>query len=275
VIARTLLSPPVTHARWGSVPVLVVLLILMVVAVAWALSIAIRERDLMPVLICAGGVIAVINEPLWDALGRIVYASNQPILYTSFGGRQVPVYLLSGYVVWVGVLGIAYSRLMAGGVKPAMLYKLATGSFLSVVLVEVVGNSSHLWTYYGQAPAKFLVVAPQMAPVPLVCGFLIHVLRGRVGKVGQLAYIAVPGCALAGVFAMTSWPIYYILNADVPVVVNWMASVFMLALCAGVVWLVGGSFGEPAAGSGGLPRETPVIAGLSRGKPLRQPVSRP
>jgi hypothetical protein len=235
-------APPLTHARWGTSSFVVILLVLTVIAVSWALVIAFRERDLMPVLICVGGLIAVINEPIWDLAGKIVYASNQPILYTSFEGRQVPVFLIPGYVVWVSVLGIAYSRLMARGVRPATLYKLAAASFLSVAIVETLGNSSKMWTYYGQAPAKWLVVAPQMAPVPVVCGFLIYHLQRRVRGAGRLAYLAVPGCALAGIYATTSWPIYYVLYSRLPSIWNWIASAAMLTLCAGVVWMIGSSF---------------------------------
>jgi hypothetical protein len=210
----------------------------MAVAVAWAVRLAVRERDVMPVLVCAGGLIAVINEPIWDLLGRIVYAGNQPILYTSFGGRQIPVFLIPGYVVWVSVLGLLYSRLMARGMRPATLYMLATASFLSVAIIETLGNSSKMWTYYGAAPAKFLVVAPQMAPVPAVCGFLIFQLRPHLRGMGKLIYLAVPGSSLAAIYAFTSWPIYYALNSRVPTVWNWIASGAGIGLCAGVVWMI-------------------------------------
>lgn len=242
-----LVPAPVIEAKWGTTPLLVLLLVLLAAAVLWCVYLTVRERDLVPALVCAGGAIAVFNEPLWDFMGQIVYAQNQPILYTSFGGRGIPVFLLSGYVVWVATVGLGYSRLMARGVAPRTLYTLAAASFLSVVLVEIIGNSSDMWHYYGESPAKYLVVAPQMAPVPLVCGFMIHHLRRQARGLGLVGFVAIPGMALAGVFAATSWPVYYVLNSDHPAVWNWVAALSLLGMCAGTVRVIGGCFAETPA----------------------------
>jgi hypothetical protein len=242
-------APPVTQARWGVVGLNVVFFALLAVAVGWALHLAWRERDLIPVVVCVGGLVAVLNEPIYDLLGQLVYAHNQPILFTSFGNREIPILLIPAYVVWVSGLGLVFAQVMKRGATPRLLWIMAGCSFLSVVTGELAGNSSHLWTYYGQAPAKFLVVAPQMAPVPLVSGYLIHHFRTRLRGPGVLLFLAVPGMALAATYAATSWPIYLALNSDVPVLWNWVAAAATLALCATVVWAVANVFEEvPAQG---------------------------
>lgn len=250
MVIADLVDAPVIHAEWGTGALLAVLTLILVSAVAYCVLIAVKEREIVPLLLLVGGAIAVINEPLWDLAGQIVYAQNQEILFTSFGDRGIPVFLLAGYVGWVATLGLAYSRAMARGITPKRLYQLATCSFASVVIVELVGTSANMWTYYGERPAALLVVAPQMAPCPLICGFMIHHYRRFAHGPSLVGFVAIPGMALAGTFAMTSWPIYYVLNSDVPAVWNWLAAGSMLAICAGLVWVIGATFRPPAVTSG-------------------------
>jgi hypothetical protein len=83
---------------------------------------------------------------------------------------------------------------------------------------------------------KFLVVAPQMAPVPIVGGLLLFAVADRLAgwkRVG--AAFAISTVALPMVFASASWPLYVGLNADLPVIVNWLLGIAMLGLTAGTV----------------------------------------
>jgi hypothetical protein len=201
----------------------------------YAIVIGARARDLMPVMTCLGALVCAFNEPIYDILGKIVYAENHPMAYNAFG-RDIPWFLVLGYLPWVGLLPYLISRAMHAGISRAKLHGIAFASFLSVVVVESIGTSFDAWMYYGEAPLKFLVVAPQMAPVPIVGGFLLFAVADRLfGWRRLIAGFAVSTLALPMVFASASWPLYVGLNSDLPVVIDWILGAAMLGLSVAVV----------------------------------------
>jgi hypothetical protein len=203
-------------------------------AFAIAAVISLRSRDLIALIACAGALLCSLNEPIYDYLGKIVYARNAITAYTAFG-RHIPLFLVLGYVPWVGLLSFAVSRLMARGVERHKLYALALASFASVVVVETLGNLADAWTYYGSPPLKWIGVAPQMAPVPIVCGALLYILGTRVKGRARLTLVLVPTVALPAVYAAAGWPMYLALHSHVPKVVQYLAGLTTLGLCASFV----------------------------------------
>jgi hypothetical protein len=182
----------------------------------YAVIISVHRHDLLPIAACLGALVCAFNEPIYDLLGLIVYAGNHPMAFTSFG-RSVPWFLVIGYLPWVGLLPYLISRGMHAGVSRTKLHLLAFISFLSVVVVESIGTSFDAWTYYGAPPLKFLVVAPQMAPVPIVGGFLLFAVADRYTGWRRIAVgFIVSTLALPMVFASASWPLYVGLNSDLP-----------------------------------------------------------
>lgn len=227
--------PPDLHSE---VPPALVLGAFGAVALAsavYAIYLAVKRRDFVPVVVCIGALICALNEPIYDILGKIVYADNHPMAYTYFG-REIPWFLVVGYLPWVGLLPYIIARAMRDGVARNKLHLLAFGSFVSVVVVESLGTSFDAWAYYGDAPLKFLVVAPQMAPVPIVGGYLLFAVADRLSGWKRVAVsFAISTVALPMVFASASWPLYVGLNADLPTVVNWLLGIAMLGLTAATV----------------------------------------
>ena len=62
--------------------------VIVIAAIVWALSLAAKNRDFLPIACCAGALVASFNEPIYDILGKIVYAENNPMAFTAFGGRS-------------------------------------------------------------------------------------------------------------------------------------------------------------------------------------------
>ncbi len=230
-------APPDVHAPGGGIPVLVAMGGLGVAAVAIAVTFAVRRRDPLPAIACAGAVIAVLNEPIYDLLGQIVYASNHPRAFTAFD-REIPLFLVGGYIPWVGLLPWVLADRMRVGIRRQTLVAIAGASFVSVVLVEVVGTTSDNWAYYGEAPLRYLGVAPQMAPMPLVCAWMLATLAPRLHGLGRGLVVLVPPVALASVYAAAGWPMYFALNSDVPAPLDVLAGLTTLAICVGIVWTV-------------------------------------
>ena len=66
--------------------------VLAAASVLVAIRISIRGRDPLALLACVGALVCSLNEPIYDYLGKIVYASNSTHAYTAFG-RQIPLFL--------------------------------------------------------------------------------------------------------------------------------------------------------------------------------------
>jgi len=201
----------------------------------YAIYLTVQRRDPVPVIVCLGALVCAFNEPIYDILGKIVYAGNHPMAYTYFG-REIPWFLVIGYLPWVGLLPYLLAQAMRNGMARRTLHLFAFGSFVSVVVVETLGTHFDSWAYYGDAPLKFLVVAPQMAPVPIVGGYLLFAVADALtGWKRVMASFAISTVALPMVFASASWPLYVGLNADLPTAVNWLLGITMLALTAATV----------------------------------------
>lgn len=229
-----LAEPPATASDVSPTVVLVVFAALAAGAFGYALWFAARERDVLPVAACIGALVCALNEPIYDLLGKIVYASDHPVAYSAFD-RDIPVFLVLGYLPWVGLLPFLISRMMRAGAKRSTLHWIAFGSFASVVVVETLGTSVDAWTYYGEPPLKYLGVAPMMAPVPILCGFLLYAF-GDVARGWKRAFaFVIPTLSLPAVYASAGWPMYVALYSDVPKGVQWLAGAATLALCAAVV----------------------------------------
>lgn len=225
-------APPRLIASIDPRILLGIFVILLAGALIVAVRLAIADRDPLPLVCCGAAVVAALNEPIYDILGKIVYAQNNPMAYHAFG-RAIPWFLVLGYLPWVGLAPYLVFRAMRAGVARRTLHVAAAVLFVSVACVETVGNSLHLWTYYGGAPAKYLVVAPQAVTYPLIGGFLLYALATPLhGWRRMTVGFTITVMILPIGYAATSWPVYFALHADLSLVLNWLASAALLAMCA-------------------------------------------
>ncbi|RNL65547.1 hypothetical protein [Zhongshania marina] len=226
-IAEIFQHPQITSTVGSNLP-LYLFGPVVVASIVWCIYLSVKEKDLLPIFVCIGALICSLNEPIYDILGKIVYAENNPMAYSNMG-RDVPWFLVIGYVPWVGALSVQIARMMAKGVDPKVLNYIALGSCISVVCIETLGNMSNAWIYYGEAPLKYLVVAPQMAPVPIVGGLLLYAFAFPLKGIKRaLVAMAISTLALPMVFASASWPLYYGLYADLPKFMDWILGAVML-----------------------------------------------
>jgi len=233
-VVQTFPSPVTTSSDVSPELVLAIFVLLALVGFAYALLMAVRLRDAVPVLVCVGSLLCAFNEPIYDILGAITYADDHAVAFTLMG-REIPWFLVAGYLPWVGVTPWVISRSMAAGLSRRAMHVLAAGSFLSVVVVEALGTSLHAWTYSAPMPIEWLVVAPQMAVVPLLGAFLLFVLEPWARGWRRLVMIAPPLIALPATYAASSWPMYAAAYGDVPGVVRWGAALVSAALLVGMV----------------------------------------
>lgn len=198
------------------------------VATVWA----IRRHDPVPVASCIGAAICALNEPIFDVLGKIVYADNNVMAFSAFG-RDIPLFLVIGYIAWVGLLPYVIARWMQAGWPPRRLYAVSVAGVASVWGVEAINLFVHGWSYYGEAPLKYFGGVAAMASVPLAAGFLIYALAFPArGWKRWVAGLFIPIFSLPMMFAATGWPLYLALHSDLPPLVDYLA---IAALCLLIV----------------------------------------
>lgn len=196
---------------------------------------AFTRRDVLPIVTCISAVICSLNEPIFDILGKITYAENNPIAFTAFG-RSIPWFLVIGYIAWVGLFPYVIAGWMAAGWSNRRLYVVSVLGTLSVVGTEIVNRFLHGWKYYGDPPLQFFGGVAAMASVPLVAGFLLYALAfPATGLRRVLAGLFIPLLSLPMMFASTGLPLYIALYSNLPPVFNYIAVVALLVLIAAAV----------------------------------------
>jgi hypothetical protein len=181
-------------------------------------------------------VICALNEPIYDILGKLVYARAPSgyIAYTAFG-RHIPWTLVIGYVPWVGLVPYLLARLMSAGISRARLHLIALGLTASVGLVEILNAVwLHGWRYYAADSGRGVLAGGlvQMSSMPIVCGLLFYVFADRfTGARRALLGVVIPTMALPLVFAATSWPLYVSNYADIPQWLHWAAAGLTVVFC--------------------------------------------
>jgi hypothetical protein len=236
-------NPPVFNSGPSPKAMLIFWGALVLAAAGYAVFLAIRNRDVLPVAACVGALICALNEPIYDLLGKLVY-SKQPssyVAYTAFG-RHIPWTLVIGYVPWVGLVPYVLSRMMASGASRSRLHLIAFGLTASVGLVEVLNALwLHGWRYYAPESGRGVLAGGiiQMASMPILCAFLFYVFADRFTGVRRaLLGIVIPTMALPMTFAATSWPLYVTNYANVSQAVRWAAAALTTAFCVGGVLAV-------------------------------------
>ncbi|OPX11973.1 hypothetical protein [Mycobacterium sp. AT1] len=207
---------------------------LAVVTVLVMIALGVRRRDIAPVALCMGALICAINEPVYDLLGKFVYAENSWVAFVAFD-RKIPLFLVVGYVPWVAGISFWVSELMARGASRRSIHLIALASFVSVVVVETFGNLTKAWIYYGEPPLKYLGVAPGMAGVPIVCGALIYLLGTMLKGKKRILIGVVPLFALPAVFASSCVFMYASLHSSPSKPVQYLAGIASMAFIAVIV----------------------------------------
>jgi hypothetical protein len=233
-----LAAPPTFHSSVDPTALLIIWIVMAVAAVAVAVRLALRNRDALPVVACAGALICALNEPIYDILANLTYARTPDVAYHAFG-RAIPWTLPIGYVPWVGLMPYVLYRMMAAGAPRRRFHQIAAGLIGSVLFLELINALWwHNWKYYGESPARSALGGGvvQMAAMPLLCALLYLVLAEQLRGWKRAALgLLLPALALPMIFASTTFPLYISNHADLPAAIDWLAAATAVALSLGAV----------------------------------------
>jgi hypothetical protein len=232
--------PPVFKSDFSPEAVLILFGALALAAVVYAAYLTVRGRDPLPLAACLGAAVCALNEPIYDTLGKLVYAHvpSGYVAYDAFA-RHIPWSIVVGYIPWVGLVPYLLSQRMAAGITRSRLYVIAAALVVSVGILEVINALwMHDWRYYAPESGRGVLAGGiiQMASMPLLGGFMLYAFAGRAKRLGRaLLGIVIPAMALPMVFASTSWPLYVSNYASVSQPIRWVAALASVALCVAAV----------------------------------------
>jgi hypothetical protein len=238
-------APPVFHSGWSPLTLLLVWGIPVALVVAYMLYLSARNRDVLPIAACVGSLVCALNEPIYDTLGKLVYAQtpSKYLAYSAFG-RHIPIWLVLGYIPWVAFVPYLLSREMAARrLTKQRIYVIAAALSVSVGAVELLNSvgGMHAWRYYAPESGRGVIAGGliQMAAQPLVCGFLFWAFADRFTGIRRAALgVVLPAVTLPIVFASTSFPLYFSNYANVSELVRWIAAIASGGLCVLAVMAV-------------------------------------
>jgi hypothetical protein len=218
---------------------------------AWAISVARRNRSPLPLLMMLGGAITYGYEPVVDTLGKCwLPSTHQWTLFTVLG-RHMPVYGVFVYSAFFGGFSImAWSYLKAGR-DPKGLWRLYVVAILiNTFLFETPAILIHFYRYYGHQPFNFWGF-PLWWPFvntagPIAGGALAYVLSEHtpLDRRALLAFAFISEPFFDGLSnGAAGGPTWMAMNSHVPVVVIWLVGCLTLAIAAlivgSAVWGVG------------------------------------
>ncbi|WP_163747426.1 hypothetical protein [Mycolicibacterium helvum] len=211
-----------------------------VVSVIWCAVYAVRQRDALPLVMLAGGLISMGLEPAVDTLGKVWYAHDNPwVVYVGMGVPQ-PAFLLMGYsLFWGGAVYIA-SRLVGNGLS---IYKVFAAVFVMDLIVEYLGVSVlGVGLYYDFSPLKLLGFplwwAFVNAAAAVVGVWLVLTLEDRLTGWRRAAFLVTPATAFGTTHAACAWPVWLALHSDAPQWAGYVAAAYAIAMSFGLTAFV-------------------------------------
>lgn len=144
---NTTMQTVATVVLWGGTAVLL----------AYAASLAKRERSIFPVVLVVAVAVGSLIEPLYDIAYHLHWldAGQQWTLFTSFGLPQ-PVWVMPAYVMVFGMPALLMYRSFAQAVTLTRVFKLAALTALTTAIFEITAINLGLYVYYGESPWRVL-----------------------------------------------------------------------------------------------------------------------
>jgi hypothetical protein len=229
--------------------------------VLWGLVSLGWRRSPVLALCLIGSVACNLNEPIWDALGKLRFHHGNRIAWTEFGDLAQPVqYPWWAMFVYTGFAGVACYVFYWMFTKRSwrLFWTLMAGqAVMNIVLEGFVITSGY--DYYGHQPWRVGTDFPLWWVAvnygELLGGALLALAIRRWGARGALAAIPIVPCAFSAWQLWAGWPTYAAINLDIAEGWRDVAAGSSLAIGAVSCWLIGRALIDNA---GPTPTAVPV-----------------
>ncbi|WP_145928360.1 hypothetical protein [Pseudomonas sp. TCU-HL1] len=223
----------------------------------WALYRYLKHKDDIPGLMCIGGFISSLLEPMLDHLGHLWWPTNLPGPAFMGFDLSIPYLIPPCYVFFIAMTGYwAYLRMKSGlDMKGVFVVWLIIS--MSDVIMEMPGTMTGAYTYYGDASFKILgfplAWGWMNGTSMLLVGFLLWLVNPYLVGLKRLYIILVPITAMGAAYGMVSWPYFMSLNWDMPWIATRVLTVVSLLIALVVVGFVGVLVGRTKNSTNPLP----------------------
>ena len=208
---------------------------------AYALLLWRRERTPIPLLLMAGGFVAMLSEPIVDVMGLCVYPTEGMwVLFTTFG-RPIPLFMVV-YVWFVGGQALLVWRsLERNGGAAAVWRWLGVFFVVDVVMETVAVRFFRLYVLYGAQPFSVLGLPWWWILVnvtmPVITGIVVYRAAPLLPGMKVLGVVALVPMTITGVNAATSFGMWNALHTDLGYALTWPVGVLTIGLTLFLVWL--------------------------------------
>lgn len=209
----------------------------------WAMYRYLKHKDDIPGLMCIGGFISSLLEPMLDHLGHLWWPTNLPGPAFLGFDLNIPYLIPPCYVFFIAMTGYwAYLRMKAGlDMKGVFIVWLIIS--MSDVIMEIPGTATGVYTYYGDASFKIfgfpLAWGWMNGTSMLLVGFLLWLVNPYLTGIKRLYILLVPITAMGAAYGMVAWPYFMSLNWDMPWIATRLLTVLSLLISLVVVGFVG------------------------------------
>lgn len=222
---------------------LAVAALFLAVSLGWAFGERRLGHGSVALLALLGGWVAAFEEAWINQQIKLWYPSDTPlVLFTAMNHPQ-PLYVHLIYPGFVGLGSYVVYRLLRSG-QTHRLWPAFWGICAMDLAFELPATAGDIFLYYGPQPAQLFDGAWPFWPAfinaagPVLGGYLLFRMEPALsGRARGLLALA-PPVAYAAVYGAAGWPLYTLLNSDVPSVARWIAALAVALMCTGVVRLI-------------------------------------
>ncbi|MCY1277739.1 hypothetical protein D9M70_264470 [compost metagenome] len=209
----------------------------------WALYRHLKHKDDIPGLMCIGGFISSVLEPMLDHLGHLWWPTNLPGPAFLGFDLNIPYLIPPCYVFFIAMTGYwAYLR-MKDGLDMKGVFVVWLIISMSDVIMEIPGTATGVYTYYGDASFKIfgfpLAWGWMNGTSMLMVGFLLWLVNPYLSGLKRLYILLVPITAMGAAYGMVAWPYFMSLNWDMPWIATRLLTVLSLLISLVCVGFIG------------------------------------
>jgi len=219
-------------------------------ALPWAIYAGARYRNRLPLIMIGSGFLCSLSEPLLDLLGHLRWANNLPTAFSNFG-IDIPWLIPPCYAAFLGLESYFVYFMLKKGITVNQCVTVFAVGGISDAIMETPGLNLNVYEYYGVQPYTLFKFPYWFAFINgasfFVVGWLLWFFAPRLHGARKLWLLLVAPMGMMIAWFTAGWVHILALNSDLPVWGKWVATTIMMAMCVGLVRLLGSYAAVPEA----------------------------